>query len=82
MIGQPEVNYFELEGLLGIHEEVLRLEIAMAYLFGVHILDALDDLGEYLSGVVLAEVTVLLQSAEQLTSLAETNSPLTYSCTR
>ena len=38
----------------------------------MHILHTFDDLCEYLSRIVLAEVAMLLQSAEQFTALTQT----------
>ena len=82
MVGEAEIDQFHLEALLVLHEEVLWLEVAMGDLHGVHVLDALDYLGEELPGVALAEVTVLLQSGEELSSFAETGYEEGYSWTR
>ncbi len=72
LVGEPEVDEFEFEGLLGGHQEVFRLDVPVRHLLGVHVLEALDDLDEDLAGTGFVELSVLLQSLEELPSLAET----------
>jgi len=44
----------------------------VAYLLAVHVSNALYNLSEQLTGITLVKVSLLLESAEELSSLTET----------
>mmetsp|Transcript_13491 Transcript_13491/g.35658 ORF Transcript_13491/g.35658 Transcript_13491/m.35658 type:complete len:444 (+) Transcript_13491:389-1720(+) len=74
LAGQPEVDDLErvlLDGVLRGEEEVLGLQVAVAYPILVHVVDGADDLLHDGGGLDLREVPGLDDAVEQLASCAQ-----------
>jgi len=82
LVGEPEVDEGDLVVVDLAEEEVLGLEVAVAYFLEVQVLQGFDDLYEYPPGLGFVEAPLLVDSVEKLPPLAKTASPQNYSVTR
>jgi len=72
LVGEAEVDERYLVVVGGVEEEVLGLEVPVADLLRVQVLQGFYDLHEDFAGAVLVEAPLLIDSVEQLASLAKT----------
>mmetsp|Transcript_22174 Transcript_22174/g.48489 ORF Transcript_22174/g.48489 Transcript_22174/m.48489 type:complete len:219 (+) Transcript_22174:857-1513(+) len=74
LAGQTEVDDFQkilLNGSLGHEQEILRLEISVANMVLVHVVDGPDNLLHQYGGLDLGEVSGLDNSVEEFSSSSE-----------
>jgi hypothetical protein len=74
VIGESEVDEDDVVVAAAAEEEVLGLEVPVADLLEVQVLDGLDHLAEDLLGLLLGQLAHLIQPVEQLAALAQTRS--------
>jgi hypothetical protein len=70
-VRETEVDQFQAHGVLAYEDEVLRFQVPVGYFLNVTVIDRLGNLLEDDSGVVFGEVSELVQSVEELPSLAK-----------